>query len=87
MIFNGTIQIGGDLEAFRAFAHFGRLSPSTKYGMLHGALQACLDESTDIAEDEINAVAYQAETFLEEFNDQLSEHEKWIIQQLAGMNN
>lgn len=86
MIFNGTCDLGDTLSAIRSFSHFGKLSPGTQYGMLHGALHAALAEYEEIPQEDLDTVSYQAGAFLEEFRSQLSDHEKWLLNQLVSCN-
>lgn len=84
MMLNGTIDLGKDLEAIRSFAHFGRLSPGKEHGMLHGALHAALEESEDIPQDDLDAVARDASSFLQKFRAELTDNDIFILEQLSG---
>lgn len=82
--FNGRIDLGPTPEMIASFAHFGRISPGTKFGMLNAVLPAVLAESENIPDSDLEQVAQQSKEFDKEFGKLLNQQEKWILKQLSG---
>lgn len=76
----GDTDLGTTLEGMRAFAELGRLEPGGEFGALYSV---ALAGDEDVPADQVREVAAQAQVFRDRHGDRLSDHARWMLDQLA----